>query len=143
MSIDVGTPSNWVQQTSIATGINYSGSFVFTGFMNNFSPDKRVQFRLRAVLPNGTTVATGGTVDTGSASGYSSNFTVGLDVSGLTTLENLSIVVDARFPDNRFQSGINVDSSTVTWSGINRTYQGQVYTIDTHVRGFKFSFIKF
>ena len=141
LSIDLANPSNWVQQTSIATGINYSGSFVFTGFMNNFSPDKRIQFRLRAVLPNGTTVTTGDTVDTGSASGYSSNFRVGLDVSGLTTLENLSIVVDARFPDNTFQSGINVTSSTVTWSGTNRTYQGQVYTIDTHVAGFNFSLL--
>jgi len=137
MSIDFGTPSNWVQQKSIATDINYSGTFTFSGTMNDHSPSKTTEFRIRAVLPNGTTIATSGTTSAGS----NGSFSTSLNFGPLSTLENLNLVLDARFPDNRFQSGVNVSSSSVTWSGTNRSYLGAVSTIDTHVRSFTLSLL--
>lgn len=137
MSINLANPASFSQQFAVATGINYSGTFTFSGTMNSHSPSKTTEFRIRAVLPNGTTVATSGTTSAGS----NGNFSVSLNFGPLSTLEPLTLVIDARFPDNRFQSGIDVSSSSVSWSGTYRTYLGTVYTVDTHVRGFQFSLL--
>lgn len=137
MSINVGNPASFSQQITIATGINYSGTFTFSGTMNNHSPSKTTEFRIRAVLPNGTTVATSG----GTSAGANGSFSISLNFGPLSTLEPLNLIIDARFPDNSFQGGVNVSSSNVTWSGTYRTYQGTVYTVDTHVRGFKISLL--
>jgi hypothetical protein len=137
LSIDVGNPSNFVQQKTIATGINYSGTFTFSGTMNSHSPSKNTIFRIRAVLPNGTTVATSGETLAGSNGSFSTDLSFG----PVSTLENLNLVIDARFSDNTFQTGVNVSTSTATWSGTNRSYEGTVFTVDTHIRGFKFSLL--
>jgi hypothetical protein len=137
LSINTSSPSTWVQQKAIATGINYSGTFSITGRMREYSPNKTVDFRIRAVLPNGTTVATSNSTATGSGARYDMD----LNFGPLSTLEPLTLVIDARFPDNQMTTGINVDSSSASWSGTNRTYAGAVSTIDTHVRDFKFSLL--
>ena len=140
LSINVASPSTWVQQKVIATGINYSGTFSITGRMREYSPNKTVDFRIRAVLPNGTTVLTSNSTATGSGARF--DMELGLNPYGpIATLDPLSLVIDARFPDNVFTGGINVDSSSASWNGISRSYEGTVPTIATHVRDWSFSLI--
>jgi hypothetical protein len=77
---------------------------------------------------------------TGSGAGFSME--LGLNPYGpIATLDPLSLVIDARFPDNVFTTGINVNSSSAIWNGISRSYEGTVPTIATHVRDWSFSLI--